>query len=200
MTSTAPRQSEHPIEPAFLQRWSPRAFTAEPISRDALMRLFEAARWAPSGSNHQPWRFAYALRGTPAFEAYVDALVPFNAAWARHAAALVVVASAQRSVPPGASELKSHPSHAFDTGAAWMQLALQARADGWATHAMGGFDHAKARAAVGASDDLVLHAVVAVGRQGAAGQLSADLQAREHPNGRQPVSAFVVEGAFGAAS
>ena len=160
------------------------------------MGFFEAARWSPSGSNSQPWRFAYGLRGDPAFAAIQGALVPFNQSWAQHAAALVVVASAQHSIPPGASEAKKNPTHAFDAGAAWMQLALQAHLKGWSAHAMGGFDHALARAAVQAGDDLVLHAVVALGRQGAASQLPEGLRERETPNGRLPLEALVFEGQF----
>ena len=190
------RHADHPIDALFIQRWSPRAFTPEALPRDTLMSFFEAARWAPSGSNTQPWRFAYGLRGTPAFDAILGSLVPFNQAWAQHAAALVVVASAQRSVPPGGTEAKKNPTHAFDAGAAWAQLALQAHLKGWVAHAMGGFDPALARSAVQAHDDLVLHAVVALGRQGAATQLPEGLREREAPNGRVPLGALVFEGHF----
>lgn len=194
-----PRHPALPIDPALFQRWSPRSFTDEPVPTKVLMQCLEAARWAPSGSNSQPWRFAWALRGSPAFDAMLAALIPFNQAWARRAAALVTVASAIRAIPPGGQTPKDQPSHAFDTGAAWMQFALQAHHLGWATHAMGGFDRERLREAVQAGPDLALHAVVALGRAGDPARLGDDLRDREHPNGRHPVAQFAFEGHFPAA-
>lgn len=199
-TPSPSRQPAHPIEPAFHARWSPRGYTDEALPHAVLLQCLEAARWAPSGSNSQPWRFVWAHRGSPAFDAMLAALVPFNQAWARHAAALVTVASAARAVPPGGQEAKDQPSHAFDAGAAWMQFALQAHHLGWATHAMGGFDRERLRQAVQAGPDLALHAVVAIGRAGDPSRLGEDLRAREHPNQRQPLAQFAFEGSFTAAA
>lgn len=189
-----PRHTEAPVDTQFTQRWSPRAFTQETMLEGELMTLFEAARWAPSTSNTQPWRFVYGLRGTPGFQAILGSLVPFNQAWAQHAAVLVAVLSATESMAPGTTEFKPSPNHAFDTGAAWMSLALQAEKLGWRTHAMGGFDKDALRTAIGVPPRLAIQCVVAIGRQGDKSQLDAALQAREEPNGRQPLSAMVAQG------
>lgn len=192
-----PRIPSAPVDPQFTHRWSPRAFTGEAIAEPELMSLFEAARWAPSTSNTQPWRFIYGLPGTPGFEAILGALVPFNQAWARRAGALIAVCSATESTAPGTTEAKPMRNHAFDTGAAWMSLALQAEKLGWRTHAMGGFDEAALRAALNVPDGrFAVQCVVAVGRQGDKSVLDEGLQAREMPNGRQPLSALVAEGGF----
>ena len=87
------RHADHPIDPQFLTRWSPRAFSAAPLQEAEMLRLLEAARWAPSASNLQPARFAWGLRGDAAFGAILAALVPFNQDWAKAAAGLIVVAS-----------------------------------------------------------------------------------------------------------
>jgi nitroreductase len=191
-----PRSPDHPVAPLFTERWSPRAFTDEAIDAATLATFFEAARWAPSASNEQPWRFVYGLRGTPAFALLHDGLVPANQAWAQHAAALVLVAS--RTVRTAADgSLKPLGTHAFDTGAAWVQFALQATLSGWHAHAMGGFDGAKLRAALAVPEVYALHAVVAVGRRSDdLTRLPAAQRERETPSGRRPLSAFVAEGRF----
>ena len=197
MITPAPRQPDHPVDPMFPGRWSPRAFSGEPMDEAALRSLLEAARWAPSANNAQPWRFIFGRTGTPAFAPILAALVPFNRDWAQHASALVVVLSATRWVPPGKTEPQPLATHAFDTGAAWASLALQAHLSGWITHGMGGFDGAALRAALGIPEDHAVHAVVAVGRPGDATRLPAALQAREAPNDRRPQATFVAEGRFG---
>lgn len=190
------RQPDFRIDPQFTERWSPRAFTGEALDRGALMTILEAARWAPSGSNLQPWRFVYGLRGTPAFETLASTLAEGNRAWAPQAGALVLVLSRTQRVVPGKEQPQPIVSHAFDAGAAWMSLALQAQALGLHAHAMGGFDRAMARERLGVPNDVDLHAVVALGRRGEASLLPPSLQEREQPNGRLPLSALVAEGRF----
>ncbi|NBO75718.1 MAG: nitroreductase family protein [Betaproteobacteria bacterium] len=185
-----------PVDSRFVQRWSPRSFTGKPISAPELMSLFEAARWAPSTSNTQPWRFVYGLAGSPGFNAIFETLAPFNQGWARAASALIAILSAQQSVAPGTTEAKPSPHHAFDTGAAWMSLALQAESMGWRTHAMGGFNAEALRAQLGVPEGFAVHCVVAVGEQGPRENLPAALQEREAPNGRQALEAMVAEGRF----
>lgn len=185
-----------PVDSRFVQRWSPRSFTGKPISAPELMSLFEAARWAPSTSNTQPWRFVYGLAGSPGFNAIFETLAPFNQGWARAASALIAILSAQKSVAPGTTEAKPSPHHAFDTGAAWMSLALQAESMGWRTHAMGGFNAEALRAQLGVPEGFAVHCVVAVGEQGPRENLPAALQEREAPNGRQALEAMVAEGRF----
>ena len=149
MTATSPRRADYPIEPIFLERWSPRAFGADAISDADLHSVFEAARWAPSASNMQPWRFFYARRDTPAFATFLGLLVPGNQAWAKNAAALMILASQKSFIPPGKSEPVESRTHSFDAGAAWGFLALQALRLGYVTHAMAGFDVPRAASELG---------------------------------------------------
>ena len=144
----------------------------------------------------QPWRFLYGHAGTPAFQSILDGLVPFNQGWAHKASALVVVLSKKTSVAPGQSEAKPNPWHAFDAGAAWMSLALQAHLAGWVTHGMGGFDGAKLRTALAVPDDVSIEAVVAIGKVGDKASLPPGLQERESPNGRLPLAQVAAEGTW----
>lgn len=190
------RHPDHAVEPQFPARWSPRALTDAAVSASDVQRLLEAARWAPSASNHQPARFVWALRGEAAFAAIAGALVPFNQDWAGKAAALIVVASRDVSTGKDGREVPNRWS-AFDAGAAWMSLALQARAMGLVSHAMGGFDIATLAKAVSLPPDHTLHAVVAVGHQGPAEGLPEGLRGREQPSLRHPITDTAMHGAFG---
>jgi nitroreductase len=196
MTSFLGRTADYPIEKLFLERWSPRAFTGESIPHDTLMTIFEAARWAPSSYNSQPWRLVYGLHGTPAFDKIFGLLVPANQGWAKTAAALIVIASKKTMAPRG-TEMPSH-SHSFDAGAAWQNLALQATALGWAAHGMVGFDIPRAAEELGIGDGYRLEAAVAIGKQGDKSVLPEPYQAMEAPNARNPVSSFAFEGSFPA--
>jgi len=192
--TTNNRSSAFAIAPVFLDRWSPRAFTADEISTDTLLTLFEAAHWAPSAYNSQPWRFLYARRGDAHFQDFINLLIPFNQGWAGKAAALVFIVSKRSFAAPGATEAKPSYSHSFDAGAAWALLALQATKLGWTTHGMTGFDHAAAPAALGLSDDYRVEAAVAIAKQGPASQLPEQLAAREAPSGRAAVESLVFNG------
>jgi nitroreductase len=193
---TQARATEHPVDPLFTERWSPRAFTGEALPQDTLLSLLEAARWAPSASNIQPWRFLYGHAGTPAFASILGGLIPFNQGWAQKASALIVVLSKRSSVAPGQTEAKANPWHAFDAGAAWASLAFQAHLSGWATHAMGGFDGEALRATLKVPSDVAIEAVVAVGKRGDKAALPEGLQARELPGGRLPLAQIAAEGGY----
>lgn len=189
-----PRTADHPIAAQFINRWSPRAFAETALTETNLLPLFEAARWAPSASNNQPWRFAYGLRGDAAFARIADALVPFNRSWAEKAAALVAVASRSTVAKDGVEN--PNPWHTFDTGTAWGSFALQAHLNGLAAHAMGGFDAAKLAENLAMPAGYVLHAVLAVGYRGAAESLPEALRARETPSPRLPLDQIVGHGGF----
>jgi nitroreductase len=190
------RKADYPINPLFTDRWSPRSLTGEAMPAQALLSLLEAARWSPSASNLQPWRFLYGHAGTPAFASILAGLVPFNQAWAGKASALIVVLSKTTSTAAGSTEAKPNAWHAFDAGAAWASLAYQAHLSGWVTHAMGGFDAAALRTALNIPADVAVHAVVAVGKRGDKAALPEALQAREMPNGRLPLAQVAAEGAY----
>lgn len=197
MTKTAnSRTADYAIDPQFLERWSPRAFAADEISQDELNRLFEAARWAPSAYNSQPWRFIYARRGTQHWHKLLGLLSEFNASWARNAAALVFIVSKEAFAPPGKTEEIPSYSHSFDAGAAWSNLALQAVKLGWQAHGMTGFDHARAPVELKVPAGHRVEAVVAIGKPGDKEQLPEGLRARETPSQRNPIAASAFEGAF----
>lgn len=195
-TPITARKTEFNPHRIFVDRWSPRGFSTDAITADELNTLFDAARWAPSASNTQPWRFLYALRGQAAFETFVSTLVEFNQIWARHAAALVYVLSKTSFVPPGKSEPVFSRSHSFDAGAAWANFANQAALSGWVAHGMGGFDRDAARKALGVPDGFELEIAVAVGRKGDGAHLSEALRQREQPSDRLAVSEIAASGAF----
>jgi nitroreductase len=199
MTSFQGRIADHPVEKMFLERWSPRAFTGAPIPEATLATIFEAARWAPSSYNSQPWRFLYARRDTASWPMFLGLLGEFNRSWASQAAVLIIVASKKTMLPPGAKDAVPSHSHSFDTGAAWQNLALQATALGWHTHAMVGFDIPRSVVELGVPEDYRVEAAIAIGKQGDKATLPEALQARETPNGRNPITEFAFEGRFPAA-
>ena len=162
------RTTEHPILPLILHRWSPRAMSGEPIQEEELLPLFEAARWAPSSYNGQPWRFIVARKDTPSWETFLNLLIEFNRSWADKAAALVVICSHQNF------EFNNKPSitHQFDTGAAWENLALEASHRGLVAHGMEGFDYDKSREVLGIPEDYTILAMYAVGKPGKKEDLS----------------------------
>ncbi len=194
-TVAAARVADHPIDARFTARWSPRAFAAAPVSVAQVMTVLEAARWAPSASNNQPWRFVWALRGEEGFARILGSLVSFNQDWAGKAGALIVVASKTVNSRDDGTETPNE-WHAFDAGAAWGALALQAHLSGLAAHAMGGFDKARAAEAVALPAHHVIHAVVALGVQGDAADLPEKLRAREAPNGRKLLAEFTWHARF----
>lgn len=189
------RQPTHPVAAQFTARWSPRAFADTPVTEAQMLTLLEAARWAPSSNNGQPWRFVWALKGEAAFDAIAAALVPFNRDWATRAGALVVLASKATRIDSKGEEVPNGP-HAFDSGAAWMSLALQAHLSGLVAHAMGGFDAAAMAAAIALPAGHTIHATIAVGVQGDPATLPEALRAREMPNGREPLDKIAHRGSF----
>jgi nitroreductase len=191
-SESAARKSDYAIEEIILNRWSPRAMSGEEISDAELMPLFEAARWAPSSYNEQPWRFIYAKRGTKYWDIFLNLLVPFNQEWAKNASVLVVIISKKNFTHNNQYSV----THSFDAGAAWQNLALQASANGLVTHGMGGFDYARAAKELGISDEYQVEAMVAIGKPGNTKNLPDYMQKQETPSGRKPVSELVFEGKF----
>ena len=187
-----PRQSQYDINPLLLHRWSPRAMSGEEISDAELMRLFEAARWAPSSYNGQPWRFIYAKRNSEAWDKLFSLMVDFNKSWAKNAAALVVIISRKNF------EHDDTPSvtHQFDAGAAWENLALQGETQGLVTHGMQGFDYDKARRDLSIPDTFDVMAMVAIGKPAPKEILPTEVQQREQASDRKPLAEIIMEGKF----
>ncbi|MDB5556257.1 MAG: nitroreductase [Rhizobium sp.] len=197
LPSTNGRKPDHPISGIFLDRWSPRAFTPEPIPKDVLYTIFEAARWAPSAANNQPWHILFAQRGTPDFTQFLEVISPRNARWAEHASVLAFLLSQKERVGPGESVPSPNRNHVFDAGAAWAYLALQSSILGWVAHAIGGFNADAARDKLSISHDYHINIAVAIGKQGDKNILPLDLQASETPSSRHSIVHFVSEGVFG---
>ena len=192
------RQADHPIDPIFLERWSPRAFADALVPQDDLDTMFEAARWAPSAFNSQPWRFLYAHRGDAHWETFLNVLVPYNIGWAQRAAVLVFVVSDSLPLTDKEGNPTSSLTHSYDSGAAWMLLALQAWRMGYYAHGMSGIELDRAREALKVPERYVINAAAAIGRQGDPATLSEKLRAREVPSGRKPIGDFAFRGPFPA--
>ena len=186
------RTPEYPIEPIILNRWSPRAMSGESLDDATIMSLFEAARWAPSSYNGQPWRFVYAKRETASWQSFFDLMVPFNQSWAKNAAALVVVCSRATFELNNASSR----THSFDTGAACENMALQGSAMGLVVHGMEGFDYDKAAAVIKLPKEYVAEAMFAIGKPGKISDLPKELQEREMLSDRKPIAEIAFEGLF----
>jgi nitroreductase len=189
------RQADFPIDPLFLERWSPRAFDGGDMPHKDALTLFEAARWAPSAFNVQPWRFVYAHRGDEDWERLLGLLIPWNREWAQSASLIVYFLSDSLTQTKWAGEQVSH-SHSFDCGAAWACFALQATRMGYRAHAMSGVDFDRAREGLGVPERFRIEAAAVVGRVGDPAILSEKLRAREVPSGRRPLDEIVFRGRF----
>jgi nitroreductase len=185
------RTPDHGIDTLFLDRWSPRAMSGEAIDERELLVLFEAARWAPSSNNQQPWRMLYARRETPYWASFFDLLTERNKAWCRNAAALVLFISKTIN-----DHGKPSVTHSFDTGAAWENFALQGMIRGLVVHGMQGFDYARAKTTLAVPEEYRVEAMVAVGRPGRVEDLPDDQQPRENPSTRRPLTETICEGPY----
>jgi nitroreductase len=180
------------VDPLFVNRWSPRAMTGEPLEESAYMPLFEAARWAPSAFNNQHWRFVYATREDDEFEQFLDLLNDANRAWASDAGVLAVIVSKttfDHNDEPA-------PVHSFDTGAAWENLALEGARRDLAVHGMAGFDYERAHDELDVPDDFAVEAMFAVGERAPAETLPEELQDGEFPSDRKDLDEIVRHGSF----
>jgi nitroreductase len=186
------RKPDHPVELLFVERWSPRAMSSEPLKEEEILTLFEAARWAPSTYNEQEWRFLYARRETQQWQTFFRLLVEGNQAWCKNAAVLCVILAKKTFTKNG----KPNPVHLFDVGCAFENLALQGAAMGLVVHGMQGFDFDKARTELKVPDDYAVAAMFAAGRPGDISVLPEPLREREEPSDRKPVKDIICEGAF----
>jgi len=189
-----PAPADAAIHDLIRNRWSPRAFSDKPIPPDVLRKIFEAARWAPSSNNEQPWAFLVATRDDHEnFGKTLGTLVEFNAGWARHAAALAIAVSKLHFA-------NGNPNRnaQYDTGAASVLLTLEAVAQGLVTHQMAGFDPQTAKQTFGIPEGWEPIAAIAIGYPGDPNSLPDKLRERElAPRTRKPVKDFVMMGRWG---
>jgi nitroreductase len=190
-----PAPSDFPVHELIRERWSPRAFADKPVTKEVLRSIFEAARWAPSSSNEQPWAYLVAVKDDhDGFAKMLSVLVEFNAAWAKSAPVLAIAVAhlvfAKNNAPNRNAQ--------YDTGAASALLSVEATAHGLAVHQMAGFDPEKARQVFGIPAGREAMAALAIGYPGDPNSLPQPLKDRElSPRTRKPIAQFVMAGQWG---
>jgi nitroreductase len=197
MTLRKPAETSVPVHEHIRDRWSPRAFLDRPVPRDLLVSLFEAARWAPSCNNSQPWRYIVATSDNrDAYETAQACVNERNQRWSRLAPVLCFVC-ASKNLADG----RPSPTHMYDTGMASAQLIVQATAHGLVIHQMAGILRDKIRETYSVPDDTDIICGLALGYQGDASLLPDELSERElQPRRRQALTDFVFTGKFGEAA
>ena len=184
------------VDELFRARWSPRSFSSREVSEEDLAAILDAARWAASSYNEQPWRFVVATKADPAaYDALLSILVPFNQDWAKSAPVLILTAALKNFSHNG--KPNHHALH--DTGAALAHMMLQATALGMQAHAMAGFDHAKAYATLGIPAEIDLGAAVAIGYLASPDLLPNDQMKQQElaARARKPLSELAFDGRWG---
>lgn len=190
-----PAPTDHPVHEIIRERWSPRAFSDKPIAGEVLRSLFEAARWAPSSNNEQPWAFLVATKDDREFHSrMVSTLVEFNQTWAKHAPVLAIAISEMAFARTG------HPNRNafYDTGAAVAYLSTEATARGLFVHQMAGFDPHKAIELFSIPTGWEPIAAFVIGYPGDPQSLPDPLRERElATRARKPLAEFVMSGSWG---
>lgn len=186
------RNAAADIDPVFIHRWSPRAFSDKPVRENRLQSLFEAARWSPSCFNEQPWLFLYAATEAD-LAIYRSILTAQNQLWAGRVPVLAFLLAKKQF----SQNTKPNDWAEFDCGAAWMSLAIQANKLGLSTHAMAGFDPEKAHDVLHIPrEQYRVMAAIAIGYRGEASQLPSTLLEREIPSQRKPLAQVALQGLF----
>jgi nitroreductase len=184
---------DFPVHPLIAARWSPRAFDSRPVESVKLQRIFEAARWAASSSNLQPWYFIVGIKGDEAYDKIFGTLVEFNQLWAVNAPLLVLAISKTTN-----QRGELNKSYAYDLGQAVATLSLQAVSEGIYTHQMGGFDASRAAGLFDIPEEYKILVSFALGYLGDPDALHHKLQKLEtSPRMRHSAREFVFTGSFG---
>lgn len=186
------RHPKFPVQPLIYTRWSPRSMTGEEMSDEELFPLFEAARWAPSSFNSQPWRFLYAKRNTPEWDLFFNLLIDFNKEWVKNGAVILCVVSRDTFEHNG----KPTVTHSYDTGAAWMALAIEGASRGYVVHGMSGFDFQRAKKELQVPDGYTVEAMAAIGKIAPKEKLPKEMQEKEAPSLRKEIREFALMGGF----
>jgi nitroreductase len=183
------------LHPVLKSRWSPRAFANEPIDDSLIISMLEAARWAPSASNEQPWSFILGKKGDETYQKIFDTLVEFNQLWAVEAPVLIMACGRIMSTKnPG----KPNATYQYDLGQAVAHLTFQAAADGLIVHQMAGFDATKAAEFFFLPDEIKAITVIAVGTFGDPEKLHPNLKKLEfNPRERRPLAESLFAGKYG---
>ncbi|MGB2592998.1 MAG: nitroreductase family protein [Candidatus Acidiferrum sp.] len=193
-----PAPTDFPVHDLIRNRWSPRAFSNKQVEREVLASLFEAARWAPSSFNEQPWAYLVATKDdSENFSKALSVLVDFNAGWAKEAPVLMFAVAHLNFYSNGTPNRNAF----YDIGAATALLSVEATARGLGVHQMAGFDPAKAKKVFEIPADWETIAAIAIGYPGEPDSLPEKLRDREAaPRLRKPLSEFVMSGRWGHTS
>jgi nitroreductase len=182
------RQPEHPVDTLFLNRRSPRAFRARSVSREHLMSMVEAARWAPSSFNLQPWKFHVTDHPGPLRSQWNKAIMDGNR-WSDAAPVLTWVTTRKTMGPnPWMPAEAPNPHARFDAGMASLQFILQGERLGLSSHVMGGIRAEEAHAMLGLSEDEEVVCAIVTGYAVDPAELDERTRARETPSGRKPTN------------
>jgi nitroreductase len=193
MRKSKPAPTRYPIHDLMRERWSPRAFALSSVSQEELLTILEAARWAPSCFNEQPWRFLVGIHPHPVWQTIFQTLDAFNRQWCERADVLVAVCAKKTFSHNG----KENFHAGYDCGQAAMSMVLQAEALGWICHQMAGFSRQKTQELFELGDDLHPMTVVALGKPGTDDLLPDDLRASENkPRVRRPLSELTLKTDF----
>lgn len=189
-----PAITKFEIHPLLKQRWSPRSFTDQTVSKESIQRIFEAARWAPSSSNDQPWRFIAGLKGDKTWDMIMETLVEFNQKWAKLAPVLAL------SIGKKISDKNGRPSKTFmyDVGQSVAYITFQAMHEGLFVHQMGGFSAQKATDLFNIPDDYQVLTAFVIGHKGSPNLLEENFAEMERSERqRHPLNKLVFRENFG---
>ncbi len=183
------------IHPLIKQRWSPRSLNPQSLEKDKLQRIFEAARWAPSSFNEQPWRFIVGIKGDATWQKMYDALVEFNQIWAKNAPVLVLNLGKKTVSKNG----QANASFQYDVGQAMAYITFQAEAEGLVVHQMGGFNREAVKKAFAVPEDYSVLTVCSIATQNSPDKLPPNFEKMERaPRERKPLEELVYTEAFGS--
>jgi nitroreductase len=192
-----PALTQLDIHPLIKKRWSPRAFLSQPVDKEVLRRIFEAARWAPSSYNEQPWRFIFGEKDDETWEKIFQTLKPSNKLWA--ALAPVLILSVGKKIVT--INNTTNKVYQYDVGQSVAYITFQVMQEGLYIHQMGGFDGDKARDTFEIPEDYQPVTVLAIGYKGEPGILNEEHQKKElAPRQRRQADDFVFSGTFGKKS
>lgn len=198
MNTNKVAQTDHPVQDVISRRWSPYAYADQAVAKDDLMALFEAARWAASSYNEQPWRYIVATReNREEYEKLLSCLVEFNQGWAKSAPVLALGVASQKYIRNGKPNL--HAWH--DLGQASANLCVEATARGLSVHQMGGILPAKAKEIYGIPDDFDVVSGLAIGYAAEGDEVPEAMREGEsQPRPRKPLSELIFAGSWGRAA
>jgi nitroreductase len=180
--------TKYPVLDLIKERWSARSFSSKEVTESEVLTILEAASWAPSANNEQPWEFAYTLKGTAGFDTIWNCLLPGNQPWNKQAAGFIVTIARKTLAANGNPNANAE----HDSGMATALLLLQASSMGIYTHPMGGVDKAKLSTELKLTDDQKLLCVISFGYLDDAEKLEEPFKGRElTPRTRKALPEFV---------